>query len=148
MTSILPLTESDRDDWLALWAAYLEFYESEIPSEQTALTFARIVDERHPIQGAIARDAAGRAVGIVHWFTHPTTWSDGPYVYLEDLYVVPDVRGGGVGRRLIGTVTDWARDAGASKVYWLTQSHNATARVLYDKVAADTGFVHYEVDLA
>ena len=147
MTHITALNTTDREDWLPLWLAYLDFYESELSAEQTALTFARITDQAHPIHGAIARDDDGRAIGFVHWFTHPATWSAGPYCYLEDLYVAPDVRGGGVGRALIATVTDAARSAGASKVYWLTQSHNATARTLYDKVATDTGFVHYEIEL-
>ncbi|MET0295894.1 MAG: GNAT family N-acetyltransferase, partial [Microbacterium sp.] len=78
MTRILPLSEADRDDWLPLWLAYLEFYESELSAEQTALTFARITDPDHPIHGAIARGDDGRAVGFVHWFPHPATWSAGP----------------------------------------------------------------------
>lgn len=40
-----------------------------------------------------------------------------------------------------------ATDAGAHKVYWLTQSGNATARRLYDSLATDTGFVHYQMEL-
>jgi len=40
-----------------------------------------------------------------------------------------------------------AVDAGAAKVYWLTQQSNATARTLYDRVATDTGFVHYQTGL-
>ena len=70
MTSILPLAESDRDDWLPLWLAYLEFYETELSDEQTALTFSRLVDPDYPLYGAIARDAGGRPIGIVHWLTH------------------------------------------------------------------------------
>ncbi len=148
MTDIAALTPADQDEWLPLWHAYLVFYESELSDEQTALTFARITNSEHPIHGAIARDDEGRAIGFVHWFLHPATWSAGPYCYLEDLFVAPDVRGGGVGRALISAVVDDARSSGASKVYWLTQSHNATARKLYDNVATDTGFVHYEIELA
>lgn len=40
-----------------------------------------------------------------------------------------------------------ATDAGAHKVYWLTQSGNATARRLYDSLATDTGFVYYQMEL-
>ena len=32
-------------------------------------------------------------------------------------------------------------------MYWLTQSENRRARALDDRVAQDTGFVHYEIDL-
>jgi GNAT superfamily N-acetyltransferase len=146
MTSLAPLTAADRDEWLPLWHAYLTFYESELPDEVTDAVFARIV-AGDGIQGVIARDDHDRAVGFVHWLFHPSTWSIGPYCYLEDLFVVPDVRGGGVGRALISHVTDAARAAGASKVYWLTHETNTTARTLYDRVAAHTGFVHYEIEL-
>lgn len=147
MTEIHPLTEADRDEWVPLWHGYLEFYEEELSAEQTELTFARLTDPDQAVHGAIARDDDGRAIGFVNWLTHVSTWSEGPYCYLEDLFVAPDVRSGGVGRALIATVTDWAGEAGCSQVYWLTQSHNATARVLYDKVAEDTGYVHYSIAL-
>ncbi|TQJ31397.1 GNAT family N-acetyltransferase [Microbacterium sp. SLBN-146] len=142
------LVDADRDDWLPLWLGYLEFYETDLSAEQTALTFARITDPDDVVHGAIARDDEGRAVGFVHWLTHASTWSEGPYCYLEDLFVSPEARGTGAGRSLIAHVTTWARAAACAKVYWLTQSHNATARALYDAVATDTGFVHYEIDLA
>jgi hypothetical protein len=36
-----------------------------------------------------------------------------------------------------------AREQGASRVYWLTQEGNATARALYDKLAERSGFIQY-----
>lgn len=143
MTALLPLRLADEADWRPLWDAYLVFYESELAEEVTRDVFARLV-AGDGIHGALARDAEGRAVGLVHWLFHPSTWSIGPYCYLEDLFVALDVRGGGVGRALIEHVADAARAAGASKVYWLTHETNATARLLYDRVAELTGFVHYE----
>jgi GNAT superfamily N-acetyltransferase len=143
MTTIAPLTASDEAEWRPLWDAYLVFYESELPEDVTRETFRRLV-AGDGIHGALARDDDGRAVGFVHWLFHPATWSVGPYCYLEDLFVAPDARGGGIGRALIEHVSEQARAASASKVYWLTQQSNATARTLYDRVADDTGFVHYE----
>tara|TARA_R110002020_G_scaffold77585_10_gene195832 strand:+ start:572 stop:1036 length:465 start_codon:yes stop_codon:yes gene_type:complete len=145
---IHPLRPSDHDEWLALWQAYIAFYKASVPDDITELTFERITSANVEIHGAIARDQTGRAVGIVHWLTHPATWSRVPYVYLEDLYVESGVRGGGMGRALIGHVEQWARGHGAAKVYWLTHDTNATARGLYDRVATHTGFVHYELPLA
>ena len=147
MIQISTLAASDRSEWLTLWQGYLAFYESEVSDQQTALTFERLVDSGYPIHGAIARDAGGSAIGLVHWLTHPATWSKGEYCYLEDLFVSSHARGSGAGRALIGTVTDWARDRGCSKVYWLTAETNSTARALYDRVATHTGFVHYEIPL-
>jgi GNAT superfamily N-acetyltransferase len=146
VTSLTPLTSADRDEWLSLWQAYLTFYESELPDEVTEVVFGRLV-AGDGVHGVLARDDEGTAVGFVHWLYHPSTWSIGPYCYLEDLFVAPGVRGGGVGRALIAHVRQHAADAGAAKVYWLTQATNATARTLYDKVADLSGFVHYQIEL-
>lgn len=146
MTTIAPLTAADHDEWLALWHGYLAFYEASVSEDVTQATFRRLVadDELH---GAIARDDQGRAIGLVHWLSHTATWTTSTYVYLEDLFVAPDTRGGGAGRELIAHVRSWAEAHGAHKVYWLTHESNATARRLYDGVATGTGFVHYEIPL-
>jgi GNAT superfamily N-acetyltransferase len=146
MTTIAAITDADRADWLPLWDDYLVFYVSTLAPEVTDDVFARIVDDVD-LHGAIARDEHGAAVGIVHWLFHPSTWSTSTYCYLEDLFVAPGTRGSGIGRALIAHVRERAATAGAHKVYWLTQETNATARALYDRVATDTGFVHYEIAL-
>lgn len=147
MTTIRPLLPTDRDAWLPLWRGYLDFYETELSADQTSLTWNRILDPQFPIHGAAAVDDEGGVIGIVHWLTHAATWAAEPYCYLEDLFVAPGVRGGGTGRALIAHVVEWARERGLPRVYWLTQQHNATARTLYDKVATDTGLVHYQIAL-
>lgn len=146
MTTITAIAERDFDDWSRLWGGYLTFYGAEIPQDVTAATFARLVADTE-LHGAIARDDEGRAVGIVHWLTHPATWSRGEYCYLEDLFVDPDSRGVGAGRMLIARVRDWAAARGCAKVYWLTQEGNVTARALYDRVATHTGYTHYQIGL-
>ncbi|MDQ7991750.1 MAG: GNAT family N-acetyltransferase [Propionicimonas sp.] len=147
MVTIRALVPADHDDWLPLWQAYLSFYQTELTASQTALTFYRLTDPGFPLHGAIARRDDGAAAGIVHWLPHPNTWRAGDYCYLEDLFVAPQERGAGTGRALIGHVVDWARGAGCAKVHWLTSATNATARGLYDGVAADTGMVQYAVTL-
>ncbi|MEI3846611.1 MULTISPECIES: GNAT family N-acetyltransferase [unclassified Microbacterium] len=144
MTTLAPLTAADHDDWLTLWTGYLDFYEATIAPDVTAHTFERLV-AGIDMHATIARDDDGTAVGLVHWLAHPATWTRGPYCYLEDLFVVPSARGAGTGRALIGHVATWARENGCAKVYWLTQSGNTAARVLYDRVARDTGFVQYAI---
>ncbi len=64
-------------------------------------------------------------------------------VYLQDLFVDPDVRGGGVGRGLISAVYDAADAAGTPAVYWLTQEWNYKGRMLYDQVATKSPFIQY-----
>lgn len=145
MSILRPITEADHDDWVELWWGYLEFYEADLAPAQTELTFVRLIDPAGPIHGVIARNDEGTAIGLVHWLTHAATWSEGAYCYLEDLFVHPAARRTGTGEALIAHVRDWAIENGCAKVYWLTQEHNRTARRLYDRVATETGFVHYEI---
>jgi len=48
----------------------------------------------------------GRIVGIAHGILHRSTWAKGSYLYLNNLFVSPDVRGGGAGHALIEGVYD------------------------------------------
>jgi GNAT superfamily N-acetyltransferase len=147
MVSIAPLAPGDHAEWLALWNGYLTFYETTLNQTTTTATFERLVDVGSGLHGAIARDDEGRVVGLVHWLTHLATWTTTSYCYLEDLFVVPEARGERVGRALIEHVRGWAERNGSATLYWLTAESNATARVLYDRVASRSGMIHYQVDL-
>jgi GNAT superfamily N-acetyltransferase len=140
------LSGADHDAWLPLWRGYQQFYKEDIPAETTRVTWARMLDPTEPVFGAMAL-AGDRAVGIVHWLFHRSCWTVANYCYLQDLFVIPDHRGSGLGRRLIEYVFAAARDAGSAKVYWMTHETNATAMLLYDRIARRTGFVEYEKSL-
>lgn len=138
---IRDLAPTDRAQWNALWAGYLAFYESELAPEISDTTFARFHDPAEPMFALVA-EQDGALVGIVHCVLHRGTWSIGDFCYLEDLFVAPQARGGGVGRALIEAVYSRADALQCSRVYWLTHESNP-ARKLYDQVARHLGFVQY-----
>ena len=140
--TIRPLTVADRQAWSPLWAGYLEFYQATIADEVSELTFARLLDAAEPMFCLVAEED-GRLIGIVHCVLHRSTWTRGPYLYLQDLFVARDVRGSGAGRALIEAVYARADELGAERVYWLTHESNATARLLYDRIAEHSGFIQY-----
>ncbi len=139
---IRPLVPTDRAQWQPLWEGYLAFYKANVAVEVSDTTFARLTGGGEPMGGFIAMDG-GEAVGIVHWITHRSCWTIADYCYLQDLFVAPGRRGGGIGRKLIETVYDEARARGCSRVYWLTHETNAEAMRLYDGIADRPGFVQY-----
>ena len=140
---IRPIAPADRHVWQDLWRQYLAFYGTERPDEVYDTTFARLTSGRPgEFQGCLAW-VDGKAAGLVHFLFHRTCWSVADTCYLQDLFVVPDARGGGTGRALIEHVYAAADTAGAAQVYWLTQDFNATARRLYDRVGVLTPFVRY-----
>jgi GNAT superfamily N-acetyltransferase len=136
------LRADERAAWEPLWQGYLTFYKATVADEVTSLTWDRLHDAAEPMHvfGAFEGD---ELLGIVHYIFHRSTWTVGPYVYLQDLFTVAESRGKGVGRVLIQAVYDAAAEAGASRVYWLTHETNAEAMVLYNKVADRSGFLQY-----
>lgn len=63
-----------------------------------------------------------------------------------DLYVVPELRGQGFGRKMIQAVADKAKEAECFRLKWATQ-HGNPARKLYDEMAA-CDFVEYRMKLS
>jgi GNAT superfamily N-acetyltransferase len=142
-----PLQASDRAVWEELWSGYLTFYKmSQFSPEVTEATWQRLLDPAGPLHGFVAVDG-DEVLGLVHFLYHPSSWTIGPYCYLQDLFTFPAARKRGVGEALIEAVADAARAQNAARVYWLTHETNAPGRSLYDRVARHAGFLQYIKDL-
>jgi GNAT superfamily N-acetyltransferase len=147
---IRPVQPSDFPQWKPLWEGYNGFYgrkdATALPEEITQMTWLRFFDAYEPVHGLVA-DRAGELLGLVNFIFHRSTISIAPTCYLQDLFTLESARGKGVGRKLIEEVYQRARQAGSSRVYWLTHETNETAMKLYDKVAEKSGFVVYRKPL-
>lgn len=133
---------TDFDQWLPLWKGYQAFYKTTILDTVTQQTWQRFLDPAEPMHCAVA-ERDGVLVGLVHYIEHRSCWTTGDYVYLQDLFASPEVRGQGVGRALIEHVYAQAAALGASRVWWLTHETNQQAMQLYDRIADKSGFVQY-----
>ncbi len=149
--TIRPARREDFDAWLPLWDGYNAFYErtgpTAVSAAQTRTTWARFFDGYEPMEALVAEHDGG-LVGFVHIIFHRNTVMMGPTCYLQDLFAAPALRGKGVGRALIEAAAKRAKEAGAPRLYWQTQEGNATARLLYDRIAQQSGFIVYRMDLA
>jgi ribosomal protein S18 acetylase RimI-like enzyme len=67
-------------------------------------------------------------------------WSDAPECYLAELYVVPQLRGQGLGRALMETAIEVARARGADHMDLGTSDDDVAARSLYESL----GFINRE----
>ncbi len=141
---IRDLEPTDRVQWEALWAGYLEFYKSSLAPEVTSATFARLIDRSEPMFSLVAEDEQTHdLIGMVNCVIHRSTWSQQNYCYLGDLFTSPVARKRGVGRALIEAVYARADELKLPRVYWMTHETNETARKLYDSLATNSGFVQY-----
>lgn len=141
--ALRPFAPEDFDTWLPLWRGYQTFYEVDIPDATTRVTWQRFHDPAEPLRGTFALGDDGQPVGFVHTIDHRSCWTIGDYIYLQDLFVDPAVRGRGHGRALIEHVYADAAARGCVRVHWLTHETNAQARLLYDRISTRSGFIQY-----
>jgi GNAT superfamily N-acetyltransferase len=134
--------EHDFAQWVTLWKGYQVFYKTNIAEATTDTTWSRFLDPAEPMYCAVA-EVDGKLIGMVHYIFHRSCWTEGDYVYLQDLFAAPEMRGKGVGRALIEHVYAVAKAQGGSRVWWLTHETNSDAMHLYDKIADKSGFIQY-----
>ena len=134
--------EDDFAQWVTLWKGYQVFYKTHIAEATTDTTWSRFLDPAEPMYCAVA-EVDGKLIGMVHYIFHRSCWTEGDYVYLQDLFAAPELRGKGVGRALIEHVYAVAKAQGGSRVWWLTHETNSDAMHLYDKMADKSGFIQY-----
>ena len=140
---IKELTENDFINWKKLWNQYLEFYQASVKDLVYETTFKRLISSNHVSQNALVAIQDNNLIGLVHFIYHPHNWKIEDVCYLQDLFVLPTLRGTGVGRALIEAVYLNADKNKSSTVYWLTKDSNKQARKLYDNIASVTSFIKY-----
>ena len=150
MHSISFIKQNEFELWNELWQKYLKFYQTSLPDSVTKVTWERIMEPEQNIfsfGGYWAGDGTKELVGFTNFLYHSSTWSEQGYCYLEDLYVEERFRGKGFGRLLIEAVWDDCLRKGVKRLYWKTQDKNRIARIMYDKVAKQSGFIEYEIEV-
>lgn len=135
-------SEDDFEAWYPLWRGYQSFYKADIPIEVSRTTWQRFFDPTEPMFCGLV-EVDGSVQGLVHSIDHRSCWTVEKSCYLQDLFVAPQQRGLGLGRRLIEHVYQQAKERGCAKVHWLTHETNTDAMKLYDRIAEKPGFVQY-----
>ncbi len=81
-------------------------------------------------------ERAGAVVGYVYAGIEPRSWKELRDVagFIHDVVVDPDVRGAGVGARLIETAAAWLTDRGAPRVMLWTAAQNHDAQRLFERL--------------
>ncbi|HVS50344.1 MAG TPA: GNAT family N-acetyltransferase [Candidatus Dormibacteraeota bacterium] len=78
----------------------------------------------------------GTSVGFALFFHNFSTFLGLPGVYLEDLFVVPEHRGRGIGRALLRQLARVARDRGCGRLEWSVLDWNRDAIGFYERLGA------------
>ena len=134
--SIRPATVTDVSDILQL-IRDLAAYER-APNEVTA-TKEQLVDVlfgKKPAAEVLLAFENETPVGFAVFFHNFSTWLGRPGLYLEDLFVKPEMRGKGYGRALLVDLAKIARERGCGRMEWAVLDWNDPAIQFYRKLGA------------
>jgi GNAT superfamily N-acetyltransferase len=89
-----------------------------------------------PYAEAVLAEEDGEPVGFALFFHTFSTFLARPGLYLEDLFVLPEHRGRGVGRSLLGHLARLALERGCGRLEWAVLNWNRDAIRFYERLGA------------
>jgi len=136
MTRTRPARPDDAAAILTLIQALAD-YEREPDAVQVTedVLRAQLSADRPPFECLLA-DADGEIVGFALFFHNYSTWRGKAGIYLEDLFVLPDRRGHGVGLALFRALAGIARERGCARLEFSVLDWNTPAQDFYTRIGA------------
>ena len=84
----------------------------------------------NPFYSCLIAEHDGRTAGYSLYFFNYSTWV-GPGIYLEDIFVEPELRGLGIGKLLLERVAAIAVEQGCARLQWAVLDWNMPAIEFY-----------------
>lgn len=98
--------------------------------------FAQHLFGERPAAEVLIAERDARPVGFALFFPTFSTFLGRPGIWLEDLFVVPEARGLGIGKALLRRVAELARERGAGRLEWTVLDWNEPAISFYRSLGA------------
>jgi GNAT superfamily N-acetyltransferase len=102
----------------------------------TAETLRRSLFERQAAEALLLETSDGEAVGYAIFFTNFSTFECRPGIWLEDVYVRPEHRRGGIGLAVMGQLAGIAAERDYARLEWCALEWNEPALAFYAKLGA------------
>ena len=114
--------------------AYFERLEDQVSMTEERLA-ANLFGPRRYAETLIAQDG-DQHVGFALFFHNFSTFLAKPGIYLEDLFVIPEHRGRGVGRALLKELARLAVERECGRLEWSVLDWNKEAIAFYERLGA------------
>lgn len=114
--------------------AHFEKLESEVVMTEELL--AKNLFGPRPYAETLLAEDGGAVVGFALFFHNFSTFLAQPGIYLEDLFVIPERRGHGIGRALLERLAQVAVERGCGRLEWAVLDWNRAAIGFYERLGA------------
>ncbi|BEJ18095.1 hypothetical protein CspHIS471_0703720 [Cutaneotrichosporon sp. HIS471] len=144
--SIKEATPDDIPELLELVVG-LAIYEKEPDAVTCTPEMMRkaIFDDKYA-HALIVRLDSGKAVALCIYFFTYSTWLGKPGLWVEDIYVVPEMRAAGIGKAVFGHVGEIALQRDCGRVEWCVLKWNTPSIEFYEKKLGSTPQVEWETE--
>jgi GNAT superfamily N-acetyltransferase len=132
---IRPVAEADVETLFALILELAEYEKLSDAVSGDAQVLRRTLFEQGAAE-ALLVEAGGEAIGYAIFFTTFSSFECRSGIWLEDVYVRPDHRRGGVGRELMEHLAALALERGHVRLDWCALDWNEPALRFYDELGA------------
>lgn len=99
-------------------------------------TLGRHLFGERPHAEVLIGEQDGKAQGFALFFHNFSTFEGKPGVYLEDLFVMPEARGSGLGKALLARLAAIALERGCARLEWWVLDWNEPAIAFYRSLGA------------
>lgn len=90
----------------------------------------------HPLFYVLLASWNDQPAGFAFYFFNYSTWLGKPGLYLEDLFVLPEYRGHGLGKQLLVELAKIAQAKGCGRMQWQVLDWNTPAIEFYESLGA------------
>ncbi len=142
-------TSDDLEPVVQLFDQYRQFYRLASDLAAARAFIGTRLQNGDSIIFVVQAEPGGAIVGFTQLYPLFASLSIGRAFVLNDLFVSPVARGLGLGRHLLDRAAEYGRETGARYLELSTETTNAAAQRLYEKMGwvRDTQFLHYSLDL-
>ncbi len=132
-----PAVRADLPDILRLVRGLAEYeqLESEFTATQTDFEMLLFAPD-HVAEATLATLPDRSPVGIALYYRSVNTFKGQTGMFLEDLFVEPDLRGSGIGIALLRHLAEIAVDRGYNVIEWRVLNRNTPSIRFYERLGA------------
>ncbi|MEO1479155.1 MAG: GNAT family N-acetyltransferase [Bacteroidota bacterium] len=134
--ALRPVRRTDLDALVTLCAEHAAYEGCVYDQTGKAQRLGTLLFGEGPGVFGFVATQADRLIGFATWMPQLSTWDAATYAHLDCLYLCPEARGRGLGRRLVACVVQAATAAGCTRMEWQTPTSNASAIRFYDRLGA------------
>lgn len=136
--------QDEYEVWSKIYQVYLDFYHTSLTDDEMKKVWLWMSEHKFLCYFA---EINKEIVGLAHFREYIQPIKACSEIYLDDLIVLSEFHGHGIGYKLIEAIKYYAKEHDIPLVSWITASDNSKAMNLYNSIAEKTTWVTYEAKI-